>query len=208
MGMDSDSELYKIMDWGKVFYRPTDDGIILSKTLADKLRVKEGDFIEVYNALLAPVAIQIPINRVIYDSFGGGCYLSAKGISKYFNTNMISDMILLKVQSGKLDHVKEQVLKTSRVTNMVDNDRIRRSYREQIKATVEMMTMFAVATAICGMILINNILMINVRERRVEYGTLMVLGITAKEFRNMIFFLNNAFTSFSVLFLVFPFLKG
>jgi putative ABC transport system permease protein len=207
MGMDSDSELYKIMDWGKVFYRPTDDGIILSKTLADKLRVKEGDFIEVYNALLAPVAIQIPINRVIYDSFGGGCYLSAKGISKYFNTNMISDMILLKVQSGKLDHVKEQVLKTSRVTNMVDNDRIRRSYREQIKATVEMMTMFAVATAICGMILINNILMINVRERRVEYGTLMILGITAKEFRNMIFFEQCIYFFFGII-LGFPILEG
>lgn len=188
MGLDRDSELYKIMDWKKVFYRPTDDGIILSKTLADKLRVKEGDFIEVYNALLAPVAVQIPINRVIHDNFGGGCFLSAEGIRKYFNTNMISDIILLKVQSSELNHVKEQVLKTSRVTNMVDNDRIRRSYHEQTKSIVGMMTMFAIITAVCGLILINNILMINVRERRVEYGTLMVLGITKREFCNMIVF--------------------
>ncbi|MDR1772102.1 MAG: FtsX-like permease family protein [Hungatella sp.] len=207
MGLDSDSELYKIMDWKKVFYQPADDGMILSKTLADKLRVKEGDFIEIYNALLAPVAIQIPINRVIHDNFGGGCYLSAKGFSKYFNTDMISNIILLKAQSGELDHVKEQVLKTSRVTNMVDNDRIRRSYREQLKATMEMMTMFAVATAVCGMILINNILMINVRERRVEYGTLMVLGITAREFRSMIFF-EQCIYFFSGIVLGFPILEG
>lgn len=206
-GIGEDSELYKIMDWEKVFYQPTDNGIILSKALADKLRVEEGDTIEVYNALLAPVAVSIPVNRVIYDNFGGGCYLSAEGIRKYFNTNKISNLVLLKVQDGMLNKVKEQVLRTSRVTNMIDNDRIRNSYREQTKAIVGMMTMFAIATAVCGLILINNILMINVRERRIEYGTLMVLGISVKEFRQMIFF-EQCIYFFLGIVLGFPIIEG
>jgi len=187
-GYGEDSRMDRIMDWNKTYYDPPDDSLILGKNLADKLRVKEGDLIEIYNPQLLRKAVKIPVKRVIKESIGGGCYLSAEGIRKYFNTDMISNQIVLKVQTGELDTVKEQLLKTNRITTVVDGERLRDASRMQVQSMVGMMNTFAIVTVVSGLILIYNILMINVRERQIEYGTLKILGVTIEEFRSMIMF--------------------
>lgn len=187
-GYGKNSKLNRIMDWNKVYYEPPNDGLIINKTLADKLKVREGDVIEIFNPLLLVKRVKIPVRRIIQESIGGGCYMSAEGISRYFNTEMISNMIVLKAEPGAQDIIKNQLLETTGITAVVDGGRVRDTYREKVQSTAGMMSVFAMATVVCGMILIHNILMISVRERRMEYGTLKVLGTTAEEFRSMIVF--------------------
>lgn len=187
-GYGEQSELNRIMDWNMVSYDSPDDGLILNQFLADRLKVKEGDVIEIFNPQLLVKPVKIPVKRIIQESVGGGCYLSTEGISRYFNTEMISNAIVLQAQPGAQDRIKAQLLETTGITSVVDGDRVRNSYREKVKSTAGMMSVFAIATVVCGMILIHNILMINVRERRTEFGTLKVLGTTVEEFRSMIVF--------------------
>lgn len=187
-GYGEQSELNRIMDWNMVSYDSPDDGLILNQFLADRLKVKEGDVIEIFNPQLLVKPVKIPVKRIIQESVGGGCYLSTEGISRYFNTEMISNAIVLQAQPGAQDRIKAQILETTGITSVVDGDRVRNSYREKVKSTAGMMSVFAIATVVCGMILIHNILMINVRERRTEFGTLKVLGTTVEEFRSMIVF--------------------
>ncbi len=96
--------------------------------------------------------------------------------------------VLLKVEKGRLKVVREELLKTSRVTWMVDTGRITQSYRDIMGSMMAMVQMFSFMAVAAGGILIYNISMINIRERIAELGTFIIMGGTDKEIGRILMF--------------------
>lgn len=182
------SELYRIMDMYGKYYEPPGDGLIINSRMAADLHAAPGDTIEIFNAALAPEAVKIPISAVISESLGSGCYMDIESMQKYFNMESAANTILLKVRPGALQEVKDQLLKTSRVTYIVDTARILNGYQGMLKSMMAMMNLFAAMAVVTGMILIYNISVISIRERKTEFGTLTIMGISDREIWQMVSF--------------------
>ena len=150
--------------------------------------VKEGDLMEISVPGLTAERVKVPVKSVIEESLGSGCYLSTKAFYRFFNSDPMAGTVLLKVESGKMEEVREQLLKTSRVTWMVDTDRIRSGYQDMMGSMMAMIQMFAFMSVAAGGILIYNISMINIRERITELGTLVIMGGTDREIGRILLF--------------------
>ncbi len=187
-GLNRESSMWRIMDLYGRFYDPPEDGIIINSRIAEKLHLEEGDVMEVSVPGLTAEAVKVPVKAVIKESLGGGCYISAKGFFRFFDSVPMAGTILLKVEHGKLDAVREALLKTSRVTWMVDTGRITQSYRDMMGSMMAMIQMFSFMAVAAGGILIYNISMINIRERISELGTFIIMGGTDKEIGRILLF--------------------
>ncbi len=187
-GLNRESSMWRIMDLYGRFYDPPEEGIIINSRIAEKLHLEEGDVMEVSVPGLTAEAVKVPVKAVIKESLGGGCYISAKGFSRFFDSVPMAGTILLKVEHGKLDAVQEALLKTSRVTWMVDTGRITQSYRDMMGSMMAMIQMFSFMSVAAGGILIYNISMINIRERISELGTFIIMGGTDKEIGRILLF--------------------
>lgn len=187
-GLNQGSDMWRIMDLYERFYEPPDDGILINSRIAKKLHLKEGDLMEVTVPGLTAEGVKVPVKAVIKESLGGGCYMSAKGFYRFFGSVPMAGTILLKVEKGKLDEVREELLKTSRVTWMVDTGRIIGGYRDIMGSMMAMVQMFSFMAVAAGGVLIYNISMINIRERISELGTFIIMGGTDREIGRILLF--------------------
>ena len=188
--MDPDSTLQRIMDIDNQFFLPRSDGLILSEGFANKLGVAVGDVLEVSGGKLTrdEQTVRIPVVQLVRVGFGSGCYLSREGLERFFQTRYQPNSLLLDAEPGQLDRVKEQVNKLRGVSVALESERMLQSSAYEMDITVLMLNLLAGFSLIAGVIMIYNIINISMRERRNEFGTLMVLGMRRDEITEIIVF--------------------
>lgn len=185
-GLNPCSNLWKIMDNEGVYYEPPDHGVILNSRTAEALHVNKGDTVRMQSPGITVDYVEVVVADIIEESFGSGCYMSMDGICNAFPMTAAANTVLLKAESGKIDQLKEQVRETSRVTWLVDTEKIIGSYRDMMGSMIFMIYMFALMAVAAGGILIYNISMINIRERITEFGTLMIMGMSESGIRSLL----------------------
>lgn len=188
--MNPDSELQRIMDIDGNFFLPRDDGLILSEGFANKLNVTVGDMMEVSGSKLMREGqtAKVPVAQIVRVGFGSGCYISREGLARFFQTSFRPNNLLLCAEEGQLAHVKEQVNALRGVALAVDSERMLRLSAVMMGTTELMLNLMAVFSLVAGIIMIYNIINISMRERRSEFGTLMVLGMRRNEIAEIIIF--------------------
>lgn len=182
--LPEDSALFHVMDVRQQYYQPRADGLLMNAKVAEKLQVAAGDTVEVSNSWLAADSVKMPVLAVLEESFGGGCYLQMDGCQRYFNTVPLANAVMLRTFDG--DQVKEQLLESGRVISMTDAAQTLAGYEEMMGSMLLMIDLFAGLSVLAGFILIYNILGISLRERRNEFGTLTMLGVSDREIARMI----------------------
>jgi len=188
--MAPDSELYRIMDIDGRFYAPRGDGLILSEGFANKLNVDVGDVLEVSGSGLTRDAqtVQVPVTQLVRVGFGSGCYLSREGLETFFRVRYQPNSLLLCAETGQFTHLKEQVNRLRGIALAVESARMLHYSEIMMDTTVLMLNLLAVFSLVAGVIMIYNIINISMRERRNEFGTLMVLGMRRGEITEIIAF--------------------
>jgi len=188
IGLNKESDIYRIMDIHDKYYEPSDNGIIINSNLARKLNASVGDEVGVTNNYLSPVTVMIPIVNIIDESFGENCYINIDAIPKYFNVPRSANSVIFKVENGNLDYVKKVISDTKNILYVTDTQRNLKSYKDMMESMLAMMNIFSVLSIVAGIILIYNISDISIRERKNEFGTLSILGTTFKEITEIICF--------------------
>ncbi len=185
-GLPVNSDLWKIRDTQKQFYVPPSGGIILNSRTAKKLGAGPGDTVRVSLPSLCPVSADLKILSVISEGFGSGCYLALDSLKEHFPLADCANTLLLRIEPGSLDKVKDRVRDAGSVSWMVDAGKTVGSYRAMMDSMISMINMFAVLSVAAGIVLIVCISMINIRERRTELGTILILGGTRREIGKML----------------------
>lgn len=183
-----ESQMYRIRDIYGTYYEPPTDGLIINSRIAKNLHVQAGDILEVVNTQLSLQPVTLPVKAVIDESMGSGCYLAMESMKQFFAAGSLSDTILLQVPPGRRETVKAELLQAGRVTGMADTERIVNSYRTMMGSMMGMMNMFSMMAVVTGIILIYNISVISIRERKVEFGTLLIMGTSGREIGRMVWF--------------------
>ncbi|MBQ6554504.1 MAG: ABC transporter permease, partial [Firmicutes bacterium] len=185
-----DSEMQRIMDRYYNYYEPRDDGLIMSHHLANKLKVKKGDVVklECSDLTYTNSPAEIPIVEIVENTSGRNCYLSNAGIERYFPVKSRANLFLITADEGKIESVKKQISKLRNISFMFTQTDQKSSYAEMMSTTVLVMDFLAIFATIAGIMMIYNIMGISIRERKTEFGTLMVLGMTRPEISEIIVF--------------------
>ncbi len=185
-GLPPNSELYHIRDNGGKIYEPPYNSLILNKRTAENLHISEGDWVELSSTGLTNGFVRIRVAAVISELLGRNCYLSLDSFPEVLHSDPSVNTILIKTGAEDKAGSLKSLMKTSRVSWIVDTDKIVGAYRSMINSMIYMVDMFALLSVVAGGILIYNISMISLKERYTEIGTLRVLGMTHRELGSML----------------------
>ena len=184
------SDCFRILDADGVFHEPDDSGLLVNALFAKKLNIKPGDVIEVSGAYLTGPdrTVRIPVLALVREYSGGGCYISPEGIERYFNVPPMSNIMLLRTAEGKEEDVRRQLSGMGNVLFVAESEELAMQSAEALSTLVVLMRGIAVFSVVAGAVMIYNIMSISMRERRTEFGTLMVLGISNAELTEIVVF--------------------
>ncbi|MBQ8941656.1 MAG: ABC transporter permease [Firmicutes bacterium] len=190
MVLNNNSETYRIMDRYGKYYEPRDDGLIMSHHLADKLKVKTGDIvkIECNDLTYTNSPVEVPIVQIVEDASGMYSFINGEGIKRYFPVTDKVNLFLITADPGKTDSIKTQISKMRSISFMFTQVDQKKSYAEMMSTVVLTMNFLAIFSIFAGVLMIYNIMGISIRERKNEFGTLMVLGMTKPEISEIIIF--------------------
>ncbi len=196
------SELFRIMSYEGEYYEPREDGLIMSHHLADKLHVACGDVVEVEGTELTYPGqpAKMMVVDIVPDTFGLNCYLAGDGMERYFSVNRQGNLLLLNVEKGRMEDVLEQIGKRRNISYIVDSKTAINNYIYMMEISVLMVNIIAAFSVISGVLIIYNVIGISIRERKNEFGTMMVLGMNVSEISEIVFFEQSINFFFGILF--------
>jgi len=178
-GIEKESILYKITDTNKLIsYPPPEEGIILSNGLAAKLGAEAGDVVAVSSPMLAE-DIPVAVSRVVEQNLGGGCYMELGALSAMFDMPPSATALLLDTDS--LPHLKESLKGGKNVSTIEDKDGMLQKYRDMLAMFSSIYLFLQIMCAAVAFAIIYNTATISLSERKREYATLRVLGMTVNE---------------------------
>lgn len=187
-GMNRSSDLYRICDVDNVFYEPPKDGIILNTRIAKDLNVKEGDSVEISTGYYPGHSERVYVSRIISEAFGSGCYVDIESINKYLPISDFTNTLVFNTQRGEEENIKKILTENSAgVTSFASKKDTLKVYESRMKSSRFMLQMFIYLALFSGVILIYNISLISIRERKTEFATIKIMGVSDGELKQMIF---------------------
>lgn len=186
VGLNTNSQIYRIMDTKGRYYQPPQNGLIVNSAIAKKLNLKQGDIVEIENTSFK--SIKIPIINIIEESSNSGVYIDINSINKYFNTDKVANSIIFNTYSNKLQSIKNILLSSKNIASVVDKDIALTGFNQNMQSNAAIIGILKILSVIAGIVLIYNILNISLRERKNEFGTMSILGLKSSEISEAIVF--------------------
>lgn len=186
IGLNTNSQIYRIMDTKGRYYKPPQNGLIVNLAIAKKLNLKQGDIVEIENTSFK--SIKIPIINIIEESSNSGVYIDINSINKYFNTDKVANSIIFNTYSNKLQSIKNILLSSKNIASVVDKDIALTGFNQNMQSNAAIIGILKILSVIAGIVLIYNILNISLRERKNEFGTMSILGLKSSEISEAIVF--------------------
>lgn len=178
-GIESDSTLYRICDTNTgEAYRPPEGGVILSNAIADKLRAGAGDVITIASPMLDE-EIEVPVVRVIEQNLGSGCYIELGTLCDLFDLPLTATAVML--DTDDLAYLKDYLKGSDNIAAIDDKDGTLNKYRTMMGMYESIYSVIQLMGVLVGFAIIYNTTTISLSERKREYATLRVMGLTVKE---------------------------
>lgn len=155
------------------------NGIILEESFAEEMGLSEGDTVQVNGTDITVAAITRElVNRVNYVSLEQAEELGLDPRAAFVH---IDDA------AGRED-IKKQLSEMDGFSHLVELEKQRAGLHSTIETLTIPALMFALFSIAIGLVLVSNMILLVIRQRRKEYATLMVIGVTkGKLFRMSLF---------------------
>ncbi len=162
-----------------------DDGVIITKKLADVLSANAGDEIvitydnEQYSAKIAHIA---------ENYFANYIYLTPNAYEDILGQKPLYDNVLLKAsEQTNLEDALADVMQNENVLGTINANDFRREFDDLIRGLDAVVLLAIISAGTLGVIVLYNLTNINITERTREIATLKVLGFTPGEFSAYIY---------------------
>ena len=179
MGVERDAVLYRIADTNlRVSYPPPTDGIIITNNIAAGLGAGAGDVILISSPLLRD-DIPIAVTRVIEQNIGSGAFIELGALAALFEMPKLATSIVL--DTDDLPYLKDHLRGSSNVATIEDKGSTLQKYLDMMAMYSSIYLILQITCAAVAFAIIYNTATISLSERKREYATLRVLGMTLKE---------------------------
>ena len=178
-GVIQNSSLYRIMDTNKkVSYQPPADGLILTDSIAKKLKVTAGDVVILSSPLLIE-DVPVPVARVIEQNLGSGGYMELNALAALYGMPPTASSVLLNTDD--LAYLKDYLKSGKNAATIEDKESMLVNYKNMMSMYSSVYVIMQIMCAAVAFAIIYNTATISLSERKREYATLRVLGMTVNE---------------------------
>lgn len=163
-------------------YKLTDDGVILTEKIANKLGIKAGDSLTIGNSDGNDVTVKV--TAVCENYLRHYMYMTANLYEKLYGKNVGYNSVFYTVKDGKIktaEKIGEEALKKDGTLSV--------SYTKDFQSQIENMlgslnmviVVLVISAGLLAFVVLYNLNNINITERKRELATLKVLGFYPKE---------------------------
>jgi len=178
-GIPAYSQLYRILDTNRmVGYAPPVDGLIITNGLADSLQARAGDILSIESPLSSE-EISVPVARVIEQNLGSAAYMELTALSNLFHQPMAASAIIFNTDN--LPFIRDYFRESRYTATIEDKDTTLRKYMDMMEPYMGIFWVLNVMGAAVAFAIIYNTATISLSERKREYATLRVLGLSTDE---------------------------
>ncbi len=203
-GITKNSHLYNIVDTNsKNIFEPPDNSFIFTNGLADKLQIKSGDYVTLSSPLFEK-NISVLVSNVIEQNMGSGCYTSLDFLSSLINHQNIATSVILN--TNNLQELKETIKESNVITTIEDKESTLKGYQKMMGMFSSIYVALQVLGTLVAFAILYNTTTISLSERKREYATLRVIGLSVGEVSEIMSFEYSILTFCGILFGI-PFTK-
>ncbi len=181
-GLEPEGRLRRIVsDTGGVHPVPV-EGVVLSAILADKLRVRVGDRLDVQILEGRRRTARIPVAGVVHDFLGVSAYMSREALQRLVGGPELISGAYLSVTNDELGAVKRTMKKLPAVAGVASPGTMLASFQSQLADSLFIAVAFLLGFAcVIAVAVIYNGARISLSERGRELASLRVMGFRRRE---------------------------
>jgi len=186
-GLPDDADLKRVLD---ADLQPTPlpaDGLLLTDYLADTLRVRPGERIDVEFLEGHRRTLAVPVAGTVHEYLGVGAYARRETINRLLGEGPVVSGAWLALEGGARAGVVRELRARPRVAAVTDRSAMVQSFRDTMAESI--LTFTLIATLMAGSIAVGvvyNASRITLAERGRELASLRVLGYTRREVRALL----------------------
>ena len=178
-GVAAGSALYGITDTNtKQRFDPPADGLIITNGIADKLNARAGDVVYIASPLLDG-DVGVSVTRVIEQNLGSGCFMELAALSALFHEPATATSVIFNTDN--LSYTREYFKDSQNAATIEDKDSTLHKYLVMMEPYTGIFYAVQLMGAAVAFVIIYNTATISLSERKREYATLRVLGLTVEE---------------------------
>ena len=186
-GIDPASELRQIVDASFRVHPPPVEGVLLGRSLADRLRAGPGDMVRLEITEGSRPTRDVVVSGVIDELMGGGLYMEAGALHDLLGESRTVSGALLSVDPAEQDHLYAELKELPGVSSVLVKDVLVQSFNETIE---ESFLIALTSTLVLGaglvMAIVYNQARVALSERGRELASLRVLGFSRREVARML----------------------
>ena len=208
LGIQEASKLYRLYDKDGKMQTLSEDGVILSQQLADKLHVRVGQDI----LLKSPYArqpketVSVKGMKNIPQYLGLNAYMDESTLSHLLDQPKFATSVIGKTSLSGVHEVRERFNESSRVFGVNASEELIDKYSEMMEMMGAMLGIFVFIGVLCGFSIVYASSMITLSERNRELASMLVIGLSYKEVKRVLY-LEQWYTAGMAFILGMPVLK-
>lgn len=182
MGLESDRQIYRVMSQAAEEPSLSDDGIVVSRKLAELMRVNVGDWVTLDVLEGKRPTVQVRVVGTVDDLSGTNAFALRPFVNRIAQEGSLVSGAWLSVDPRHLDDLYAQLKATPRVVGVTANAASIQSFLDTVGENQAQMQSFVIgfAIVIAGGVVYNTA-RISWSERDRELATMRVLGFTKAE---------------------------
>jgi len=182
LGLERAMDLHQLLGQDQQPLRLPSAGLALSRVLADSLRVRAGDDLEVELLEAGRKKIHVRVAALVDDLLGFSGYMEASELARLLDEGQRVNVVLAAVEAHDVDQVSARLNGLPMVGSVsqppLDRDLVRAEVADEFTALSVMLALFAAAIAV-GVVYNNARIALELRSR--DLATMRILGFTRGE---------------------------
>jgi putative ABC transport system permease protein len=182
MGLDGESEMFRLIDEQERPVPIPPDGLLLNTKLAELLDVQLGDEVEVEVLEGQRGTYRVPVTALVTEHGGLNAYMNAAALHRLLREGPHVSGAFLRVESTRTGELYHQLKQTPRVAGVSVKAAALQSFRDTVAENLNSFRLFNIMFAsIIAVGVVYNSARISLAERSRELATLRVIGFTKAE---------------------------
>ncbi len=182
LGLPQNPELRRVVDRHRGPLALQGEGVMLSAALADRLGVREGDFLRVEALEGARPQGRVRVTSRIEDTLGLSAFMEAGALARFLREDQSLSGAHLQVDAAQVDTLYPALKATPDIAGVGLHSAAVRSFRDTVRANLMRIILFNVAFAgVIAFGVVYNAARISLSERSRDLASMRVLGFTRRE---------------------------
>jgi putative ABC transport system permease protein len=202
IGLPRDAHLQKLLDEDKRYVDVGDQGLVLSKRLAEELHVHVGDSVTL-KPLMGRITDErdVPVRQVVKQYLGTSGYMNIHALSRVLDQGFAMNAALLQVEPGMERSLNASLKDVPGISSVEIKDMSYVNLLNTLGRNIKIInTILIIFAGVIACSVIYNVTTIALAERQRELASLRVLGFTIEEVGRIVYHENFVLAGFGVVF--------